>query len=187
MPFRDLADFRVLVVPGLHGSGPMHWQTRWERLFPWFERVTQRDWSVPDLFGWSARVGEALRESACPTLIVAHSFGCLASIRQASIEASNLAGVLLVAPADPAKFGIAAEMRQLRLSCPSIVVGSLDDPWMDARRAAAWAASWGAEFVNAGALGHINADSGLGDWPLGQDLLQRLAMTAWPRTAALSM
>jgi hypothetical protein len=38
-----------------------------------------------------------------------------------------------------------------------------------------WAGRWGSEFVNVGALGHINADSGLGDWRLGLSLLRRLA------------
>ncbi|HYD97722.1 MAG TPA: alpha/beta hydrolase [Noviherbaspirillum sp.] len=177
-----LAGFRVLVVPGLHGSGPAHWQTRWERLFPWFERVVQHDWDTSDLATWSARVGEVLRESAHPTLIVAHSFGCLASVHCAARGASSLAGALLVAPADPVKFGIDANLSGASLACPSILVGSLDDPWMAAARAAGWAAQWGSEFVNAGKLGHINADSTLGDWPGGLALLRRLALVARPRT-----
>ncbi|HYD60763.1 MAG TPA: alpha/beta hydrolase [Noviherbaspirillum sp.] len=169
------ADFRVLVVPGLHGSGSGHWQTRWERLFPRFERVVQRDWDVPDLAEWSGRVGDQLRKSDRPTLLVAHSFGCLASVHRASLGVRNLAGILLVAPADPVKFGVDDCLRNVVLPCPSIVVGSRDDPWMTKERAARWAAQWESEFVDAGALGHINADSGLGDWMFGQTLLGRLA------------
>jgi predicted alpha/beta hydrolase family esterase len=63
----------------------------------------------------------------------------------------------------------------LRLHCPSVVIGSADDPWMAAERASYWAREWGCGFVNAGALGHINADSGLGDWPQG---LAHLALLA---------
>lgn len=171
----QLEDFRVLVVPGLHGSGPGHWQTRWEHLFPWFERVEQETWDVPDLHVWSTRVGEALRQSSRPTLIIAHSFGCLATIHRASIEASHLAGTLLVAPADPGRFGVEELLRHRRMPCPSVVVGSLDDPWMEARRAARWADEWGCGLISAGAVGHINADSGLGDWEFGLRLLPLLA------------
>ena len=36
------------------------------------------------------------------------------------------------------------------------------------------AAAWGSEFVDAGPLGHLNADSGLGDWPEAHERLKRL-------------
>jgi predicted alpha/beta hydrolase family esterase len=54
------------------------------------------------------------------------------------------------------------------------VLASTDDPWMPLSGAAAWAARWGSRFVNAGALGHINAESGLGAWPAGWEHLHRL-------------
>jgi predicted alpha/beta hydrolase family esterase len=41
-------------------------------------------------------------------------------------------------------------------------------------RAQGFAEAWGSEFVNIGAAGHINTASGLGDWPQGFELLQRL-------------
>ena len=34
--------------------------------------------------------------------------------------------------------------------------------------------AWGAQFIDHGACGHINADSGLGDWPEGRALLRSL-------------
>jgi len=169
-----LSDFRILIVPGLHGSGPDHWQTRWQERYPLFERVEQPRWDVPDLSAWSDCVGRVLDQSEQPTLIVAHSFGCLASVHRAVTKASVLVGALLVAPADPDKFGVAAILGQAALRCPSIVVGSTNDPWMDSHRATDWARRWGSRFVNAGALGHINADSGLGDWSFGLSLLDDL-------------
>ena len=33
------------------------------------------------------------------------------------------------------------------------------------------ASVWGARFVDAGARRHLNAESGLGDWPEGRQLL----------------
>ena len=34
------------------------------------------------------------------------------------------------------------------------------------------ATAWGSRFVDVGAGGHINADSGIGDWPSGYALFQ---------------
>lgn len=96
----SILDFRVLISPGLHDSGPEHWQTRWQQLHPSFERVVQRHWDAPELPDWSDAVQRSLRRSAKPTLIVAHSFGCLAAVL-ATTAAPNVRGLLLVAPADP--------------------------------------------------------------------------------------
>ncbi|HEY1393609.1 MAG TPA: alpha/beta hydrolase, partial [Methylibium sp.] len=41
-------------------------------------------------------------------------------------------------------------------------------------RARQFAAAWGAELIDAGPRGHLNAESGLGDWPLAHEQLQRL-------------
>jgi predicted alpha/beta hydrolase family esterase len=55
---------------------------------------------------------------------------------------------------------------------------SADDPFSDAGRGLQLAAAWGSEVVSLGAAGHINADSGLGDWPEGIALLRALAQSA---------
>lgn len=179
----QLDDFRVLVVPGLHGSGAEHWQSRWQRLYPAFERVEQDRWDNPDLPVWSQRLQQVLRKDTRPTLIVAHSFGCLTSVYAATAGGyaaedgkgnGNIVGALLVAPADPDKFNVVNAV-STRLPFPSLLVGSDSDPWMTAQRAAYWAQVWGSEFRNIGAVGHINADSGLGDWRDGQELLKELA------------
>ena len=53
----------VLVVPGLNGSGPAHWQSWIEGLIG-AQRVHQDDWSRPDIDSWSARVEAAIGEQA---------------------------------------------------------------------------------------------------------------------------
>lgn len=171
----DFSAYRVLIVPGLHGSGPDHWQTRWQGHYPAFERVEQDDWTSPDLPAWSRRLQECLRSSAQPALLVAHSFGCLTTLHALQHMRHHAAAALLVAPADPEKFGVAPLVSDIRLRCPSVVIGSEDDPWMAAERAAFWAKRWGCGFINAGPCGHINAESGLGDWPEG---LRQLALLA---------
>lgn len=170
-------DFRVLIAPGLHNSGPEHWQSRWQRRFPAFARVEQDDWAAPDLERWSARVDQTRRAGngdRRPLLIVAHSFGSLATVHSVARDPSGVAGVLLVAPADPDKFDVAARLPKQALPVPSIMIGSTNDPWMAAPRAALWAERWHSHFINGGPLGHINAESGLGDWPRGLETLYLL-------------
>jgi len=70
-----------------------------------------------------------------------------------------------------ARFG-AAPRRELPF--PAFLVASRDDPWCALRSATALARDWGCRFADAGAVGHINADSNLGDWVFGKLLLSRL-------------
>lgn len=131
------AGVAMLTVPGLYGSGPGHWQSRWEGHFPDWRRVEQDDWSTPDLARWSARVGQAVRAAqaerprhAPRAVLVAHSFGCLASLHWAVQARDAVAGVLLVAPADPDKFGVADQLPQRALPFPAVLVASRNDPWL---------------------------------------------------------
>jgi predicted alpha/beta hydrolase family esterase len=63
-----------------------------------------------------------------------------------------------------------------KLDFPAIVVASSDDPYVSIERARQFAQSWGAQIVEIGAHGHINGDSGLGDWPEGLMLARELAL-----------
>ena len=56
----------------------------------------------------------------------------------------------------------------------SVVLVGLNDPWLSLDRAAHISAMWGSSFVNIGAAGHINSESGLADWPEGKRILRRL-------------
>ena len=64
-----------------------------------------------------------------------------------------------------------APMPQTLLPFKTIVAASSDDPWCALPRAQAWASAWGAHFHDVGPRGHINAESGLGDWMQGRDWL----------------
>ncbi len=89
-----------------------------------------------------------------------------------------IAGALFVAPADPAHLDIANDLVAGALPVPSTLVASTNDPWLKFVKAGALAAQWGSRFVSAGAIGHINADSGLGAWPEGFALLRDVAERA---------
>lgn len=167
-------DFQILILPGLHDSGPEHWQSHWQRLIPGAVRVGQRDWASPRLSDWSERVDAERRRHARPTVLVAHSFGCLAAVHSLARDPGNIVAALLVAPADPDKFGVSDLMPTLPLRCPSLLVSSSNDPWMGAAHATRWGRRWGSVLVEGGALGHINAESNLGEWQFGQDNLKRL-------------
>ena len=82
--------------------------------------------------------------------------------------------VVLVAPADPARFGLSAAIPERPLGVPSVVVASTNDPWMSLAGALEWSQAWGAELINLGPAGHINAQSGYGPWPRGLSILQEL-------------
>lgn len=164
---------RVLIVPGLHNSGPGHWQSEWEFHLRHVHRIVLADWETPDLQAWIDAI-ECGIEHFRPTHIVAHSFGALATAAVVANHASTLRGVLLVAPADPHKFDIDAQLPVSVLPVPGALVGSLTDPWLSWGAAQALGARWGLETICAGDAGHINVQSGHGHWPAGWLILQRM-------------
>ncbi|WP_035840382.1 RBBP9/YdeN family alpha/beta hydrolase [Kitasatospora azatica] len=169
-----------LVLPGYEGSGPEHWQSRWEAADPAFRRVEQADWDRPVLSDWLDVLDEAVAAQPGPVVLVAHSLGCvLVAHWAAQRSASAVAGALLVAPPDIERAGVAelagfCPIPLKPLPFPSIVVASSDDPWCMPKRSQQFAAAWGARLVEAGAYGHLNSASGLGDWPAGRELLAQL-------------
>jgi predicted alpha/beta hydrolase family esterase len=171
----------ILIVPGLGGSGPHHWQTYLERSFPGVSRVHQDDWERPDRDVWVERLTAAV-VAAPGAVLVAHSLGCALVVHAAAARLDlPVAAALLVAPADVdrehrAKTSMRgfAPMPCTPLPFRSVVVASSDDPCTAVERARAFAGGWGAEFIEAGALGHINVDAGFGPWPDGERMLRRL-------------
>ncbi len=167
---------RLLIVPGLHDSGPAHWQT-------WLEahharravRVRQADWSQPDLEAWAHQIDATLaREPHARWIAVAHSFGCLALLRHLSRGGEGVHGALLVAPADPEKFAVSSKLPHARLTVPTTVLASETDPWMRFESVCAWARVWGAPLVSLGDAGHINVDSGHGPLPPAKALVDQM-------------
>jgi predicted alpha/beta hydrolase family esterase len=175
----------TLIVPGYHGSGPLHWQTWVETRLPGACRVRGIDWEQPILARWAGAVRDEIDAAPHAVWLVAHSFGCLASVVAAVDRPDKVAGALLVAPADPQRFGplglrdavagddesLAPWLPQAPLKCPSTVVASSDDPWVKLEAASYWAERWGSRLLDIGKAGHINADSGFGPWPDGLELL----------------
>lgn len=170
----------VLVLPGIGNSGPEHWQTRWETANPTFRRLTQRDWDNPVCAEWMATLEQAVCDTGPDTVLVAHSLACLLVARWAVSSKRRVRAALLVAVPDPNRPSFPKQAIGFspvpvgQLPFPSIVVASTDDPYASLEYGKDCAASWGSGFVNIGAAGHINAASGLADWPGGFLLLQTL-------------
>ena len=171
----------VLLLPGWQNSGPGHWQSLWEAQYG-HRRVEQHDWMRPLRGDWSARLEEVVIDADGSVLLVAHSLGCILTAWWAahSTNTARVRGALLVAPGDVEQADVAAQLpgwapiARRPLPFPTVLVGSRDDPYCRFERAQELADAWGARFVDAGAVGHINAESALGMWPDGHSLLQSL-------------
>lgn len=177
---------RILLLPGWQNSGPAHWQSRWAQ-DQGFQRVEQDDWLWPRRGDWMARLEEALLADDRPALLVAHSLGChlVAGWAGHSLQPQRVAAALLVAPPDLALEALPPQLAGWRrpggdrpLPFPSTAALSSDDPFCAADRGLQQAAAWGSEIATLGPVGHVNADSGLGDWPEGLALLADLARRA---------
>ena len=181
----------MLIVPGLGGSEPRHWQSAWERGQPDTARVHQEDWLQPRLEPWLKALVEAVRRRP-GSLIVAHSLGCLLVAHLASRHPrASVAGALLVAPPDvdepvsaPACIRGFGPTPDAPMPWPSILAASRTDPYAAFGRSEAMATAWNARLVDLGDLGHVNVAAGVGDWPAGLDLLRRLAGDVEPAWAA---
>jgi uncharacterized protein len=169
----------VLILPGIGGSGPEHWQTVWERLHPQYQRIEMPDWDAPELTVWTTRIDAAVRAAPSLPVVVAHSLGCLALVHFAR-GGGRLRAALLVAVPDPdgPEFPEAARsfapVPLAPLPFPSRVAASRNDPYGSFTFAQRCAAAWHSELCDVGARAHINAESGLGAWPEGEQLLHGL-------------
>jgi len=171
-----------LVVPGIGDAGPAHWQNHWRSVLPKAHTLMPRQRDSLDVVAWAKTIAHAASAMNGP-LIVAHSFGCMATLLAAELGA-KIAGALLVAPADARQLGVDARPARRRLPFPSVLVASTNDPWLKLVTAGELASVWGSRFVPLRDAGHINAESGFGPWPEGLQLLRHLAHGRPSGTAA---
>jgi predicted alpha/beta hydrolase family esterase len=193
MTFYNPADFSptCLMVPGIDNSGPTHWQSLWEQRRDDCVRVELGLWDRPHRNTWVNNLNVAISAASRPVILVAHSLGCHTVAWWNALERpgdGKVVGALLVAP--PHVEGLTADSRmetfaplaRERLRFPSLLAASRDDPYVSFAQARKMARAWGSRLVDTGWLGHINARSGIGDWPFGEFLLERLIdALRWPR------
>jgi uncharacterized protein len=176
----------ILILPGLGSSGPGHWQSLWEQAHG-YQRVEQENWDQPKLADWLSNLERAVREAERDVVLVAHSLACslVAHFAKTSPLAARVRGAFLVSPADvdsrrctPEEVRCFSPIPLDPLPFPARVVTSSDDPFVDRERAELFAKRWGAEFIDIGRVGHINASSGIGAWPEGHEQF-RACLAEW--------
>ena len=177
----------IIIVPGWRDSGPGHWQSLWAERLPGARRVVQDDWISPTRAAWVGEIARQVLAAPGPVVIAAHSLGCIATTHLPPEAAARISGALLVAPADPERRAILSDFAPVpstRLPYRSVLVASGNDPYCPVRLAGAYARAWGSEFVRLNDAGHINIESGHGEWPQGLALLQSLTGDAAAASAA---
>jgi uncharacterized protein len=168
------------ILPGLNNSGPQHWQTHWENDYG-FTRIQQKEWDEPVADDWIKTIEETIITYPLnKIMLIGHSLACCTIVKWAQQYNHIIKGALLVAPSDteapsyPAGTKGFTPMPLFKLQFPSVVVASSNDEYVTNERATFFADNWGSELINAGALGHINSSSNIGDWPQGYTILQKL-------------
>ena len=172
-------DTPVLVLPGIGNSGPQHWQTLWELRHPDWQRVNLGHWDSPACDDWVQALDVAVQACPFPPVLVAHSLACLLVAHWAHRSILVTKGAFLVAVPDPKSPTFPATARGF-VALPkgpfafrSLVVASANDPFGSLAHAKQCAEAWRSTFVDIGQAGHINADSGYGEWKEGYALLQQ--------------
>jgi predicted alpha/beta hydrolase family esterase len=170
----------VLVLPGIGNSGSQHWQTLWELRHPEWQRVQLGNWDDPVCDDWVRALDAAVQACPSPPILVAHSLACLLVAHWAHCSTLALGGAFLVAVPDPHRVGFPVTAHgfvpvpMAQFGFRSLVVASANDPLGSLAYATQCAAIWGSTFIDIGQAGHINAESGHGEWSEGYALLQRI-------------
>lgn len=166
--------YDFVLVPGRFNSGAEHWQSIWEQDLPIWKRLAQRNWADADIHRWTGSLRRLLAQCTRPALLVGHSLGALASCVLAIELPAAVGGLMLVAPAEPARFDAEDAVPECALGVPSVLVASRNDPFMSFARAEHWARVWDSELIDLGEAGHVNVESGFGAWSFGKEVLLRL-------------
>jgi predicted alpha/beta hydrolase family esterase len=187
----------VLIVPGLRDHVADHWQTLLAAKLPKVHSVPPLE---HDKLSCAARVDaidRALQDIGGPVVIVAHSAGAMMVAHWAmsrytrytfgTRNSLDIRGALLAAPADleipmPAGYPTVdvldsngwLPLPRAVLPFPSIVAASSNDPLTRLDRARELARCWGSRLVELGAVGHLNPNSGFGEWPRAEELIREL-------------
>ena len=163
-----------LILHGLGGSGPGHWQT-WlaARLKADGERIAYPDLpdaDMPSLTAWRGALDGEL--AALPTgqvVVVCHSLACLLWLHHVADGGAQAARALLVAPPSEAS-GVAEVAPFLPAPLPKLAAGarlvcSDNDRYCPEGAAALYGEPLGIPVDVIADGGHLNPETGFGPWP----------------------
>jgi serine hydrolase len=188
-PRRPARTVPTLVVPGWRDSGPRHWQT-WlgEQLQAAGRAVVRPDFGDldhPSLPAWLAGLRTALAPLPPDGFdVVAHSLGAVLWLHHVADpgDAPRAARVLLVAPPAPntaiaeiaAFFPPPLDVDAVRHGADgTVLVAGDDDPYLPDGIAAAYGLPLKIATTVVAGGGHLNAESGFGEWPAVLDWCRR--------------
>ncbi|GEE02922.1 hypothetical protein nbrc107696_33680 [Gordonia spumicola] len=183
----------MVVVPGLRGDAPTHWQEVYAARTP--GTVTVPFPAVDHWHDLPARTDLIEGTVAAvdgPVILLAHSAGVLAAVHWARSPRSSVGAVVGAVFATPPDFDVdwpephprPAELAaqgwspipRARLPFPSVLAASRNDPLARYRTTAGLAEVWGSRLVDLGEVGHLNPASGFGEWPLAAELIAEMTL-----------
>lgn len=182
----------LVLVTGMRTDVAEHWQSRLAASVPRARVVPSFERAKHDLAGRVVDLDGVVQEAKGPVTIVAHSAGVLTTVHWAARhDTGRVVGALLATPPDlatplPLEYPSLDALREAgwlpiprhRLRFPSIVAASSNDALGDPDNVRDLAGAWGSHVVDLGPVGHLNPASGYGEWPLAQELIDRIEQHA---------
>ena len=177
-------EITYVFLGGLGNSEPDHWQSIWYRSVQRGVWLAHDDWNHPKASDWIADLRNTLSSISGSKVLIAHSLGCLLAAAWArTAPREDILGAFLVAVPDvsapcfpQSAVGFTPSREPLPLR--AFVVASQNDPYASFDYSERLAADWQVSFVDVGAKGHINLQSGLEIWPAGCKLLEAFVADA---------
>ena len=179
----------TVLIPGWQGSGDGHWQSWLEAQLQATGRGTRRppfaDLDRPDLSDWLGTLHAALADLPADGFdVVAHSLGAVLWLHHvaAARDAPRAARVVLVAPPSPATaipeiagfFPPPMDVDTVRRGADgTVLVAGDDDPYLPEGIAAAYGLPLKMATTIVPGGGHLNVESGYGEWPAMLDWCNR--------------
>lgn len=189
MPRRPMRSVPTVVLPGWNGSGDGHWQTWLEEQLRAEGREARRpvfgDLDHPDLADWLAALRTCLADLPADAYdVVAHSLGAVLWLHHVANpgDSPRAARVLLVAPPSPrtdideiaAFFPPPMDIDTVRRGADgTVLVAGDDDPYLPEGIAAAYGLPLKMATTVVAGGGHLNVESGYGEWPAVLDWCRR--------------
>jgi hypothetical protein len=178
-----------VIVPGWQGSGEGHWQTWLEEQLEAGGRETRRpafaDLDRPELADWLGALRTALGDLPADGFdVVAHSLGAVLWLHHVAApgDSPRPARVLLVAPPAPATataeiaafFPPPLDIDAVRHGADgTVLVGGEGDPYLPDGIATAYGVPLKIATTVVADGGHVNVESGFGEWPSVLDWCRR--------------